>query len=76
MNKNNSNHGGSRKGAGRPKGRKNTKPAIGRRVVTKSVSMPLEVWQKLDKQSGKLSRGKYLSILIRKETNIELDSKK
>ena len=52
-------HGGPRKGAGRPKGAKG-KSAKGRTAVTKSVSMPAEVWRNLDVQRGTMSRGKFI----------------
>lgn len=46
-------HGGPRKGAGRKK-------TTGRVAVTRSVSMRLESWDKLDKLRGEQSRGKYI----------------
>ena len=52
-------HGGARKGAGRPKGKKSAN-AKGRTAVTRSVSMQPESWQKLDRDRGDLSRGKYI----------------
>ena len=52
-------HGGPRKGAGRPKGKKNAN-AKGRTAVTRSVSMQPESWDKLDRQRGTLSRGKFI----------------
>lgn len=52
-------HGGARKGAGRPKGKKSAN-AKGRTAITRSVSMQPESWQKLDRQRGTLSRGKYI----------------
>lgn len=52
-------HGGARKGAGRPKGKKSAN-AKGRTAVTRSVSMQPESWQKLDRDRGTLSRGKYI----------------
>jgi len=52
-------HGGPRKGAGRPKGKKNAN-AKGRTVISKSVSMPAEAWRKLDLQRGTQSRGKFI----------------
>ncbi len=55
----NSTHGGRRKGAGRPKGRK-SKNAKGRTAVTRSISMKLESWAKLDSQRGTISRGKFI----------------
>ena len=53
-------HGGLRNGAGRPSGSKNKKPAEGRRVLTRSISMLPEAWDKLDRKRGELSRGKYI----------------
>ncbi len=52
-------HGGPRKGAGRKTGSKN-KNAKGRTAVTRSVSMQPESWQKLDRDRGDQSRGKYI----------------
>lgn len=52
-------HGGRRKGAGRPAGKKSAN-ARGRTAVTRSVSMQPESWQKLDRDRGDLSRGKYI----------------
>jgi hypothetical protein len=52
-------HGGSRKGAGRPQGKKSAN-AKGRTAVTRSVSMPAEAWRKLDLQRGTQSRGKFI----------------
>ncbi len=51
----NSTHGGQRKGAGRKRG-----SAKGRTAVTRSVSMQPSSWQKLDRDRGTLSRGKYI----------------
>jgi hypothetical protein len=59
-----STHGGPRKGAGRPKGKKNAN-AKGRTAVTKSVSMPEGDWRFIDMQRGRLSRGKFLINLVR-----------
>lgn len=56
-------HGGARKGAGRPKGKKSAN-AKGRTAVTRSVSMQPESWQKLDRDRGDLSRGKYIESKI------------
>ena len=53
------NHGGPRKGAGRPQGKKNAN-AKGRTAISKSVSMPAEAWRKLDLQRGTQSRGKFI----------------
>jgi len=53
------NHGGQRKGAGRPKGSGN-----GRQAVTRSVSMLKQSWDKLDRQRGSKSRGKYIESLL------------
>lgn len=52
-------HGGARKGAGRPKGKKSAN-AKGRTAVTRSVSMQPESWKKLDRDRGTISRGKYI----------------
>jgi hypothetical protein len=52
-------HGGPRKGAGRPKGKKSA-AAKGRTAVTRSVSMQPESWAKLDRQRGDQSRGKFI----------------
>lgn len=58
--KNPTTHGGPRKGAGRPKGKKssNTK---GRTAISKSVSMPAEAWRRLDIERGTQSRGKFIA---------------
>jgi len=52
-------HGGPRKGAGRPQGKKSAN-AKGRTAVTRSVSMQPESWDKLDRQRGRKSRGKFI----------------
>jgi len=57
------NHGGPRKGAGRPVGTKG-KAAKGRQAVTRSVSMPSDSWDKLDRKRGDLSRGKYIEGIL------------
>jgi hypothetical protein len=49
-------HGGPRKGAGR-------KPT-GKTTVTRSVSMPPDVWQRIDALRGSMSRGKFIAGLI------------
>ena len=59
MKKNPTTHGGPRKGSGRPKGAK-SKNAKGRTAVTRSVSMQPESWDKLDRQRGSMSRGKFI----------------
>ena len=48
--------GGARKGAGR-------KPSVGtgRKVITRSVSMPPEKWDRLDELRGEQSRGKFIA---------------
>jgi hypothetical protein len=48
--------GGARKGAGRPQG-----TAKGRKVITRSVSMPPEKWDRLDEMRGEQSRGKFIA---------------
>jgi hypothetical protein len=48
-------HGGRRKGAGRKRG-----SGKGRTAVTRSISMKLESWAKLDSQRGTISRGKFI----------------
>ena len=52
-------HGGPRKGAGRPQGKKSSN-AKGRTAVTRSVSMQPESWAKLDRLRGTQSRGKFI----------------
>jgi hypothetical protein len=59
MKKKTTTHGGPRKGSGRPKGAK-SKNAKGRTAVTCSVSMQPESWDKLDRQRGSMSRGKFI----------------
>lgn len=56
-------HGGPRKGAGRPTGKKSA-TAKGRTALTRSVSMQPESWSKLDRQRGTMSRGKYIESKI------------
>ena len=56
-------HGGPRKGAGRPAGKKSAN-AKGRTAVTRSVSMQPESWAKLDRQRGTMSRGKFIESLL------------
>jgi hypothetical protein len=51
-------HGGKRKGAGRPK--------TGRSVVTRSVSMEPETWDKLDAIRGEKSRGQWIAEKVRR----------
>lgn len=57
-------HGGPRKGAGRPAGSKNKTPAKGRQAVTRSISMLQQSWDKLDRQRGSKSRGKYIEEIL------------
>ncbi len=56
---NQSNHGGARPGAGRPKG-----TGTGRKVKTGSICMTPERWKKLDGLRGLTSRSKFISNLI------------
>jgi hypothetical protein len=53
--KNQSTHGGPRKGAGRKAG-----SGKGRTYVSKTVAMSEESWQKLDRLRGTQSRGKFI----------------
>jgi hypothetical protein len=55
MKKNPTTHGGARKGAGRKSG-----SGKGRTYVPKTVAMSEESWDKLDRQRGDQSRGKYI----------------
>jgi hypothetical protein len=48
--------GGSRPNAGRPQG-----TVKGRKVITRSVSMPPEKWDRLDELRGDKSRGKFIA---------------
>jgi hypothetical protein len=48
--------GGAREGSGRPKG-----TGKGRKVITRSVSMPPEKWDRLDEMRGEQSRGKFIA---------------
>jgi hypothetical protein len=50
--------GGKREGAGRPK--------TGRSVVTRSVSMEPETWDKLDIIRGNQSRGQWIAAKVKK----------
>ena len=61
--KNPTNHGGPRKGAGRPQGKKNAN-AKGRTAVTRSVSMQPESWAKIDRLRGTMSRGKFIEGML------------
>lgn len=56
-------HGGPRKGAGRPQGKKSAN-AKGRTAVTRSVSMQPESWTKLDRLRGTQSRGKFIESIL------------
>jgi hypothetical protein len=47
--------GGARKGAGRKAG-----SGKGRTVISKTVAMTAERWDKLDRQRGTQSRGKFI----------------
>jgi hypothetical protein len=51
--------GGPRPGAGRPKG-----SGKGRRVVTRSINLPPEVWAEIDRLRGALSRSKWIKKLV------------
>jgi hypothetical protein len=48
--------GGAREGAGRKPG-----SGTGRKVITRSVSMPPEKWDRLDELRGDKSRGKFIT---------------
>lgn len=49
-------HGGSRPGAGRPKG-----SGKGRTVKTSSINLPPKTWEKLDKLRGTTTRSKWIA---------------
>jgi hypothetical protein len=51
------NHGGKRNGAGRKKPKFQT--------ITKSISMGANNWEKIDQLRGTLSRGRFLSNIIK-----------
>lgn len=53
-------HGGKRKGAGRPKG-----SGKGRTVKTSSINLPPAVWDRLDALRGQDSRSKWITKMIR-----------
>jgi hypothetical protein len=55
-------HGGPRKGAGRPQGKKSAN-AKGRTAVTRSVSMQPESWAQLDRLRT-MSRGKFIESML------------
>ena len=59
----NKQHGGARKGAGRPKG-----SGKGRTVKTSSINLPTAVWEKLDELRGSISRSKWISQEIQKQS--------
>jgi hypothetical protein len=52
-------HGGARKGAGRKLG-----SGKGRKIISKSVAMKKEDWQRLDAARGTEARGRYLAKLL------------
>ena len=54
-------HGGSRPGAGRPKG-----SGTGRKVRTGSICLAPSIWNKVDGLRGLVSRSKFISQLIEK----------
>ena len=58
----NKQHGGARKGAGRPKG-----SGKGRSVKTSSINLTPAVWEKLDELRGDLSRYQWISQKIQKQ---------
>ncbi len=72
MKKKNTTHGGRRKGAGRPKGRK-TKNPRGKIAVSRSVCLQPESWAELDRQRGALSRGKFIEQRLFTATGSSLD---
>jgi len=53
--------GGARKGAGRKPG-----SGKGRTVETRSVSMPPELWDRLDAIRGEQSRGEWIADRVRR----------
>lgn len=55
------NHGGPRPGSGRPKG-----SGKGRTVITRSVSMPPDIWDRLDTVRGEQSRGEWIAERVRR----------
>mgnify|MGYP000200090907 FL=1 len=59
MSKKPTTHGGARKGAGRKSG-----SGKGRTYVPKTVAMSEESWDKLDRQRGDQSRGKYIESIL------------
>jgi hypothetical protein len=59
MSKKPTTHGGARKGAGRKSG-----SGKGRTYVPKTVAMSSESWDKLDRQRGDQSRGKYIESIL------------
>jgi hypothetical protein len=56
-------HGGARKGAGR-------KPGSGskRSRITRSISLPTELWARIDKQRGKVNRSRWIEGRINEPT--------
>jgi len=57
--KKNKSRGGARPGAGRKKG-----SGTGRKVVSKSISLPPDAWVEIDCRRGSLSRGRWLMRLL------------
>jgi hypothetical protein len=51
--------GGKRAGAGRPKG-----SLRGRKVVAKTITLPVETWARIDAERGTMSRGKFLEVKL------------
>jgi hypothetical protein len=60
MMKNEPTRGGKREGAGRPPG-----SGTGRTVTTSSISLPPELWDKLDGLRGELTRSAWIAAKIK-----------
>jgi len=52
-------HGGARKGAGR-------KPGLGgkRNRISRSVSLPIGLWAKIDRERGKMNRSQWIEVKL------------
>ena len=59
MKKKTNTHGGARKGAGRPEG-----TGTGRKSATKSITMTIKAWEKIDARRGDQTRGAYIATKI------------
>ena len=59
-------HGGKRPGAGRPKG-----TGTGRKTTTRSVSMPTELWDRIEQARGDTPRGQFIAEILSKHRKLK-----